>query len=175
MWAESLKAKILSARLVPIFQIGSILPNMSLHPFRIFGLVFALASVFPLQAAPESTPYNGDVKVTTLLRASTNSAGQTIEYPHDGKAEISILQIEIAPGKQTGWHKHPVPLFGYVLSGEITVTLANGNKHTFHQGDGFAECVNMLHNGVNKGAEPTKLLVFVAGEKDVPFTIKAAR
>jgi len=125
-----------------------------------------------LRAEPEKA-YSGDVRVQTLLRSSTNSAGQTIEYPHDGKAEVSILKVEIPPGKETGWHQHPVPIFGYVLAGQVTVHLANGHTHTFHQGDAMAESVKMLHNGVNEGKETTKLLIFVAGEKNVPFTVKA--
>ncbi len=134
------------------------------------GLLLAL----PLRASPEKPDYNNDVRVQTLLRTSTNSAGQPIEYPHEGTPEVSILIVTIAPGKQTGWHHHPVPLFGYVLSGEVTVQIGHGDKHTFHQGDALAECVNLLHNGVNEGTVPTKLLIFVAGEKNVPFTVKAA-
>jgi quercetin dioxygenase-like cupin family protein len=134
--------------------------------------VLLLSFLSSLQADPEKSPYAGAVTVKTLLRTSTNSAGQPIEYPHDGTPEVSILLIDIAPGKETGWHKHPVPLFGYVLSGQVTVHLANGDKHTFRKGDALAEAVNMLHNGVNEGAVPTRLLVVVAGEKNVPFTIK---
>lgn len=140
---------------------------------RIFlplGIVLSL--ILPLQADSEKSPYTGNVQVKTLLRTSTNSVGQTIEYPRDNKAEVSVLMVEIAPGGETGWHKHPVPIFAYILSGEITVHLANGDKHTFHQGEAAAESVNMLHNGVNEGKEPAKLLIFVAGEKTVPFTIK---
>ncbi|MEI6322237.1 MAG: cupin domain-containing protein [bacterium] len=123
------------------------------------------------QAKPD---YNFDVRVTPLLRTSTNFAGQQIEYPHTHSAEVSILVVTIPPGKQTGWHTHPVPLFGYVLSGEITVDIKGHGKHTFHTGDTLAECVNLLHNGVNTGGVPVKLLIFVAGEKSVPFTVKKA-
>lgn len=132
----------------------------------------ALCSTFSLKAEPPKPDYNNDVRVTPLLRTSTNFAGQTIEYPHAHPAEVSILIVTVPPGKQTGWHTHPVPLFGYVLSGEITVTIENQGKHTFHEGDPLAECVNILHNGVNEGKIPTKLLIFVAGEKTVPFTVK---
>jgi quercetin dioxygenase-like cupin family protein len=134
------------------------------------GLVFVL---LPMRVSADKPDYNSDVTVKTLLRTSTNSAGQTIEYPLGGKAEVSILIVEIPPGKQTGWHKHPVPLFGYVLSGQVTVHFADGKKNTFRQGDPMAECVDVLHNGINEGATTTKLLIFVAGEKNVPFTKKA--
>lgn len=144
-----------------------------MNPLFLRLLLCAAALVLPLHAEPEKSPYNNDVQVKTLLRTSTNSAGQPIAYPHDGKAEVSVLIVTIAPGKQTGWHQHPVPLFGYVLSGQVTVQIDHGEKHTYRQGDALAECVNLLHNGVNEGSEPTQLLIFVAGEKDVPFTKKA--
>ncbi len=137
-------------------------------------LITLALALLPLRADLAKPDYNNDVSVKTLLRTSTNTAGQEIVYPHDGKAEVSILIVTVPPGKQTGWHQHPVPLFGYVLQGQITVELADGRKNTFHQGDPLAECVNMLHNGTNDGKEVTKLLIVVAGEKDVPFTKKAA-
>jgi len=31
------------------------------------------------------------------------------------------VEITLLPGQQTGWHTHPVPLFGYILEGELTV------------------------------------------------------
>ncbi|MCE0484620.1 MAG: cupin domain-containing protein [Methylacidiphilales bacterium] len=134
-------------------------------------LLFAAATTVLLRADSGGSDYSGDVRVKVLLKTETNVAGQKIEYP-PGPAEASVLLVEIPSGMQTGWHKHPVPLFGYVLAGEVTVTLADGRKHTFHEGDALAECVNILHNGVNEGKETTKLLIFVAGEKGVPFTVK---
>jgi quercetin dioxygenase-like cupin family protein len=143
--------------------------------FALLTSILALTLSFSLHAEPPKTAqpdYNNDVRVTPLFRSTTNFAGQTIVYPHEHQAEVSILIITIAPGKQTGWHLHPVPLFGYVLSGEVTVTIEGHGKQTFHEGDPLAECVNILHNGVNEGKIPTKLLIFVAGEKTVPFTVK---
>ncbi|MDB4793707.1 cupin domain-containing protein [Methylacidiphilales bacterium] len=113
------------------------------------------------------------VKIKTLLKTSLNSGGQKIAYPRGGRAELTALYIEIAPGQETGWHKHPVPHFGYILSGSITVEGADGKKRTYRQGDAAAETVNLLHNGVNRGKKPVKILVFVAGKKNIPITIKA--
>jgi len=144
---------------------------MKLSKTRTLLLVIGLALAVTARA-DDKPDYNNDVTVTKLLRTSTNSIGQPIVYPHDGTAEVSILTVEIPPGKQTGWHKHPVPIFGYVLSGVLTVNFANGEKKIFHPGDALAEAVNTLHNGINEGKEPVKLLIFVAGEKNVPFTLK---
>lgn len=112
------------------------------------------------------------MKVKTLLKTGTNSGRQKIEYPQNGPAELTVLLIEMAPGEQTGWHKHPVPLFGYVLSGSLTIELTDGRKRIHRAGRAAAEVVNLFHNGMNKGKEPCKLVVFVAGKKGVPFLIK---
>jgi len=145
-----------------------------MNSFKIKFLLIAAGLALTLTVRADDKPdYNNDVKVTKVLRTSTNAFGQPIVYPQDSPAEVSILIIDIPPGKQTGWHKHPVPIFGYVLAGTITVHFANGQKNVFHKGDALAEAVNVLHNGVNEGTEPVKLLIFVAGEKNVPFTVKA--
>src|SRR5260370_40199956 len=99
----------------------------------------------------------------TLLRTCVNSLGQPIAWPRDGTPEVTALLIEMAPGEETGWHLHPVPLLGYILSGELTVRQAGGDNRVVRAGDASPESVNVLHNGVNEGPAPVMLLVFVAG------------
>ena len=41
-----------------------------------------------------------------------------------------------------------------------------------HAGEALVEVVNTSHNGVNKGSEPVRLVLFVTGEKDKPFTVR---
>ncbi len=43
---------------------------------------------------------------------------------------------------------------------------------TEYKHDIWMTVVNLFHNGMNKGKEPCRLVVFVAGEKGVPFLIK---
>ena len=112
--------------------------------------------------------------VTTLLQTTANSLGQPIAYPRDGTPEVTALFVEMAPGEETGWHRHPVPLLGYLLSGELTVYQATGEKRVVRAGEVSLESVNVVHNGVNEGAVPLKMIVFVAGLKDVAFTEEEA-
>lgn len=109
----------------------------------------------------------------TIFRTTVNSVGQPIEYPREGTPEVTALLIEMAPGEKTGWHQHPVPLLGYILSGELTVYQASGEKRVVRAGGVSLESVDVIHNGVNEGSEPVKMIVFVTGIKDVPFTIVA--
>ena len=111
--------------------------------------------------------------VKVLLQTVTNSPGQAIVYPREGTPEVIALLVEMAPGEATGWHQHPVPLLGYLLSGELTVYQAEGGKRVVRAGEVSLESVDAVHNGVNEGTEVLKMIVFVVGLKDVPFTIEA--
>jgi len=111
------------------------------------------------------------VKVTTLLKTETSWDGQPIVYPQ-GKAEITALQLEIAPGAETGWHLHPVPSFGMILEGELEVRLKDGKVNRLKAGDALVEVVNTLHNGRNVGKGPLKLVVFYAGTVGQTLTVK---
>ena len=111
--------------------------------------------------------------IKTLLQTTVNSVGQPIEYPRNGTPEVTALFIEMAPGEETGWHQHPVPLLGYILTGELTVYQITGEKRVVRPGGISLESVNVVHNGINEGPVPVTMVVFVTGLKDVPFTIEA--
>lgn len=81
----------------------------------------------------------------------------------------------IPPGAETGWHKHPYPCFAYILEGELEIEMENGKTVRIGAGQALAESVNVLHNGINRGSKPAKLVMFVKGEKGKPFTVKAEK
>jgi quercetin dioxygenase-like cupin family protein len=72
----------------------------------------------------------------------------------------------------TGWHQHPVPLLGYLLSGELTVYQVTGEKRVVRTGEVSLESVGVIHQGINEGSGPLKMIVFVIGLKDLPFTVR---
>jgi quercetin dioxygenase-like cupin family protein len=109
--------------------------------------------------------------VPPLLQTTVNSLGQPIAYPRDGTPEITALLVEMAPGQVPGWHRHSVPLLGYLLSGELTVTQITGEKRVVRVGEVSLESVGVIHQGANEGSVPLKMIVFVIGLKDLPFTI----
>ncbi len=126
-------------------------------------------------AAPAAADYAGAVKVTRLLKSTTDAAGRPLAYPkpEDGQAEVQALLVEIAPGGQTGWHKHPITCLAHLMEGEIEVTLADGRVNVVKAGESLCEVVDLAHNGVNRGAEPAKLVMFVLGTVDGgPFTVR---
>ena len=108
----------------------------------------------------------------TLFQSTLNSTGQAIAYPAGGTPEVTAFLAELAPGDETGWHSHPVPLLGYLLQGELTVVQTTGETRTVRVGEVSLESVGLIHNGKNTGAVPCKMIVFVVGQKDVPFTVR---
>lgn len=143
---------------------------------RIFLWLGALVALHGLGAAegPEAEGYRKEIAIRPLLRTTVDAAGQPIAYPATAHPQVTAVQVRIPPGAETGWHKHPYPCFGYILSGTLTVEMEGGKTLTLTPGQALAESVNVLHNGVNRGDEPVELVMFVMGEQDKPFTIKAA-
>ena len=128
-----------------------------------------LAVIFQQEAA--SLEQSASIKISTVLKVESSWDGKPIVYPQ-GKAEITGMVIEIAPGGETGWHLHPVPSFGMVLEGELEVQLRNGEVKRLKSGEALAEVVNTLHNGRNVGSVPVKLVVFYAGAVGQKLSVK---
>lgn len=129
---------------------------------KILKTIFPLTALLLLQSEAYSLDQSASVKVSTVLKTETSWDGKPIEYP-SGKAEITGMVIEIAPGSETGWHLHPVPSFAMVLEGELEVHLKDGAVKHLKSGEALAEVINTFHNGRNVGFVPVKLVVFYAG------------
>ncbi len=129
---------------------------------RICSVLAVLAVLFTnLSVAVEPTV---QVTVKTPLKTSQSWDGAPLRYP-TGEAEITGMQIEIAPGGS-------IPSFGMVLSGTLEVQLKDGRVKRLQAGDMLAEVVNTLHNGRAVGDQPVKLVVFYAGVKGQVLTHK---
>lgn len=109
--------------------------------------------------------YKGEIIIEQVLKTDTTSIGQKIVYPQVQDAEVTIAKITFPPGSSTGWHKHDIPVFAYVVEGELTVELKDGKIIQFAAGSSFAEVFDTWHNGVNNGKENMVLIAFYMGEK----------
>ena len=112
--------------------------------------------------------------VRTVLSTGSTVTGQPIRYPLGAPAHITAVEITLQPGQQTGWHTHPVPLFGYILEGELTVDYGAKGQRTYRKGDCFGEAMDEAHNGRNAGREPVKILAVFIGTEGVPDTVAAS-
>ena len=127
-----------------------------------FLMSLTLALLLAANAASAQTaapaPLGGEVHSgeRLILSTGTTVTGEPIRYPTGAAAHITAVEITLAPGQQTGWHMHPVPLFGYIFEGELTVDYGTKGARTYRAGDGFMEAIDEAHNGRNTGQGPVK-------------------
>jgi quercetin dioxygenase-like cupin family protein len=100
---------------------------------------------------------------TTILNTGKTILGQPFAYPTGAPAKVTVSVITLKPGDERGWHKHEVPLLGYVLDGELTIDFGKLGTKVFRKGDAFVEAIDTAHNGRNLGKEDVRLLAVFMG------------
>jgi quercetin dioxygenase-like cupin family protein len=115
--------------------------------------------------------YASGVEASLILKTTTTTSHYPAKYLNTERPEITVMKVEIKPGAETGWHSHPVPLYAYVLEGDLTVEVKGGKTYHFTAGDAIVEFVNIPHNGKNLGTTPVVLIVFYTGEIGTPNTV----
>jgi quercetin dioxygenase-like cupin family protein len=142
---------------------------------RMSGGILLLLSPIALMwavAQPTAAPDNG-VTVTPLLSTGTTVVGEALHYPSGGPAHATAAIITLKPGAKTNLHKHGVPLFAYILEGEITVDYGDRGKRTYRPGDAFMEAMDVPHFGADDGAQPVRILAVFMGADGAADTIPA--
>ncbi len=143
---------------------------MTASPQRIAAV---LALGLSLSISPSfAADYDAGVTARVLKKTTVTSNGQKIAYPATDRPEVTAMAVDLAPGAETGWHKHPVPVYAYVISGNLSVELEDGRQLSFGAGEAIIEVVDTLHNGINRGTEPVRLAVFYTGAEGEPIVIK---
>jgi quercetin dioxygenase-like cupin family protein len=108
-------------------------------------------------------------EVETLIETSETVLGQEFIYP-EGRARITAQRITVPPGALLAPHLHPVPLFGYVLQGELIVDYGSEGEIVYRKGDALVEAIDWPHQGRNGGRGKLVILVVYAGAEGVPNT-----
>ncbi len=109
--------------------------------------------------------YQEGVQVEKLLQTDTTVIGQKLAYPKTDNAEFTMAKVIVPVGKQTGWHKHEIPVFAYVLKGTLIVELEDGSKNIYQSNSTISEVFDTHHNGYNAGTEDVELIAIYLGVK----------
>ena len=136
-------------------------------------LVIIMVLVFAVPCIAVADDYGSGVKATLILKTTTTTGNIPVKYLNTQSPEITVMKVEIRPGAETGWHIHPVPLYAYVLEGNLTVEVRGGHTYHFTAGDAIVEVVNIPHNGKNLGTTPVVLIAFYTGEIATSNTVMA--
>lgn len=106
------------------------------------------------------------IDVKRIMDTQENVIGQKINYPR-GEARITSEIVEIPPGLATHWHEHLVPMYAYVLEGEITVDYGSKGSRIVKQGEAMIEAVGWPHRGMNHSSKKARILVVYVGASGV--------
>lgn len=128
---------------------------------RLLLILAFVAFANPAHAEDQSTTQYQNL-LTPLLSTSTDIIGNPIAYP-DAPAEVTAAEVTIPPGGTTGWHHHEVPLFAYILEGELTVDYGTKGTRVYRAGDSVMEAMDWPHNGTNTGDVPMRLIAVYMG------------
>ena len=134
-------------------------------------IVVVLFIALAVPYASVAGDYASGVEAALILKTTTTTGHYPAKYLNTERPEITVMKVEIKPGAETGWHSHPVPLYAYVLEGDLTVEVKGGKTYHFTAGDAIVEFVNVPHNGKNPGTKPVVLIAFYTGEIGTPNTV----
>lgn len=113
-----------------------------------------------------------DYKTTkTLLDTSQTVIGEDILYPGGGQARIKAMVVVLEPGERTVWHRHGVPLYAYLLAGDLELDYGPAGKRIYHSGDNFMEAMKEFHQGHNIGSDQVRILAVFMGGEGQPLVI----
>lgn len=135
------------------------------------GLLLIGINAFALTHIDGQVPYE-DIDATPIVitGAPKTTLGQDFKYPA-GQPLIKAFNIDIPVGKKTSLHKHLIPLFVYVVSGDLEVDYGSKGKKTYKAGTSYVEAIDWCHLGKAAGKAPVKIIGVYLGEQ-TPDQIK---
>ena len=96
------------------------------------------------------------------------SSREILEKLDGQAASATVVEVSLEAGAKGSPHRHPGPVFGYVLEGEYELGIDDQPSKIYRQGETFYEPTGCLHsvsrNPSLKG--PTRLLAVVLHPRD---------
>ena len=126
---------------------------------RCFALVSILAAGLCLSPAHASAQAPA-VTRTVLLQHDTSIPGYA----------AVLVAVEIPVGGREGRHTHPGTLVARVEQGDLTLDYEGQPTKTYKTGEAFFVDAGKIHEGINKGTMPVKLLATFVVDKSKPLT-----
>ena len=113
--------------------------------------------------------------LAALLAGQAGLAGASPAETHvdvtrrHGAQEAVVLEREFPVGGESGWHVHPGIEIGHVVSGVTEMRTATGEARRYGPGETFVVPRGVVHNGVNVGDVPARLVITYVIDKDAPL------
>lgn len=121
-------------------------------------------------AQAQDSPLPAGFTTQPLLKTGMTRDNEPIRYPMANPEMISVIGTLEKDGR-TPLHMHPVPVYVYILEGEIELRTDGAQPQRYKAGEAFIESQNRKHQAFNVAAGPSKLLVVFVGEAGKPTTV----
>ena len=82
----------------------------------------------------------------------------------------ALVAVDLPVGAREGKHTHPGTLIAYVQERVLTLDYEGKPTATYKAGDTFSVDPGKIHEGINNGTTPIKVLAAVVVEKGKPIT-----
>lgn len=94
-------------------------------------------------------------------RAKVLAATDIREEVDGKKAKAAFIELTLEPGAEGSPHRHPGPVFGYVLEGEVEFAVDDDDPRKLKAGDTFYEPGMALHAVMRNPSPQAASRVFV--------------
>lgn len=123
-------------------------------------------------AVAQDDPLPEGFETQPLLKSSVSRDNDPIAYPTGTPEMISVIGT-LAKGGRTALHEHPVPVYVYIMEGEVELRTEGKEPHRYKAGEAFIETQNRKHQAFNVADAPSKILAVFIGEQGTPTTVAA--
>ena len=129
----------------------------------LFVIAIGLCAGFGGLGLAHDEPSHGKPQVKVL---STAAVSETIAGK---KAKATTVEVTLKPGEASAPHRHPGPVFGYVIEGEYEWAIDDNKAKVFKAGDTFYEPTGCLHRVSKNPSDKnkTRVLAVVLHPQDV--------
>ena len=120
----------------------------------------------------------GEAAGSTRLRLFTGDGREVAsrelpaDRPCDELAQTAAVLLSAWQAQlSTSLHLHPVPMFAYILEGQLLVDYEGVGEKRYRKGDVFVEAIDVAHRGraaIRGNARKVKILVVYAGAVGTP-------
>jgi len=125
--------------------------------------------------------FQGAIGAQALLASMAEAASPGVNVKALMNQKIDALdrplvfmeEVTFGPGAESSPHRHPGPVFGYVLEGELSTQVEGGQPATFKTGEVFFEPAGHVHvmaRNPNKN-KPVRFLAVVIGKQGSPSVL----
>jgi len=85
---------------------------------------------------------------------------------------VTVRELTLQPGAVGSKHRHPGPVFVYVLEGDVEVEIDGAPPKVYHPGEIFSEEPHQLHLSTRNAGDgrPARILSLILSRKGEPLT-----